>query len=95
VSDPGVSVAAEVRYEIRIQRGPCRFQINGVEFYVAPDQDMCVLCRLVFLQRSLMSETIAGVVGGGLQSDCAEMLRLCAFLQAGGVIGLHRDLDGR
>ncbi len=90
--DPGKTVPAEVRYELRIQHGPYKFKVAGEQFDVGVDSDIVVVARVVTSGRMIVEEKIVAVVGDEWRSGCTEFLRLRKFLNDGGVIGLNKDL---
>lgn len=93
MGDPAKTTEAQVRYEVRLQPGPWKFEIRGVEHEIKERDDACVLVRIITQGGvKIADEKIVGVIGGDRGSSIPEMLRLLAFLNAGGVIGLHRDL---
>lgn len=93
MSDPAKTTAAQVRYEVRLQLGPEKFKIRGVEHRIDDRSDACVIVRIITQGRLIMEEKIIGIVGEEHVSSTIEMLRLREFLNDGGVIGLHRDLQ--
>ena len=93
MSDPGKTISASVRYEVRLAAGPYSFRIDGVEHKISEQRDAVVLVRRVATTGGrIMEEKIVGVIGDECESGCAEMLRIREFLNDGGVIGLGRDL---
>jgi hypothetical protein len=92
MADPRVTVAAQVAYEVKLQPGPYKFCIRGVEHVIDFNRDAVVIVRVICMNGSRMDETIVGVIGDSWEAGVAEFLRIRAFLNAGGVIGLHRDL---
>lgn len=92
MADPRVMVDAQVTYEVKLQSGPCKFHVRGVEHAINTNRDAVVVVRSVHMNGTRMDETIVGVIGDPWESGVDEFLRIRAFLNAGGVIGLHRDL---
>ncbi len=90
--DPGKSVAATVRYECRIKSGPFRIAIEGETFERSAGQDMMVLVRIATVRRSVVEETVVGVIGTAYRGEGLETVRLLRFMNEGGVIGLSPDL---
>lgn len=92
MADPGKGTQAEIRYQVQIQGGPCKFSISGSEYVIASGSDVVVMVRTVWSDGFRMDEKIVGVIGGEWASDCVEFIRIRKFMNQGGVIGLHRDL---
>lgn len=90
--DPGKSVAMEIRYEVRIQRGPWKFKIAGIEHEIRENRDRALIFRMTMSGRVTFDEKIVGIIGDEHETGCREFLNLRDFLIQGGVIGLHRDL---
>lgn len=93
MSDPGKSTAAELRYEVRLQPGPWKFSIRGVQHEIQSGRDAVVIMRMVVAGGMVYDERIVGVVGDEWEGASSEFLRLREFMNTGGVIGLHRDLQ--
>lgn len=92
MSDPGKSVPSEVRYQVELANGPCKFTVHGKEFVLGSGEDAPVLVRTVWSSGFKIEETIVGIIGGRHSFDTREFLKIQSFLNHGGVIGLHRDL---
>ncbi len=91
--DPGKSIPAEVKYELMLQGGPWRFKIRDVTFEIAAGSDMAVIVRRVLSAGLIMEEKIVGVIGDEWKGGSIEFMRLRQFLDAGGVIGLNKNLS--
>lgn len=96
MSDPGIPNTARLRYEVQLVSGPRKFNLNGVTFNVTAGGDIAVLMRVVEQCSGnrwlLTDETIIGVIGDSCQGGSRELLGLRSFMDAGGVIGLHKEL---
>jgi hypothetical protein len=90
--DPAKTVAATVRYEIRIVSAPYAFDFQSQTITLAAGEDLVVLARMTMMGARIMEEAIVGIVGSKFRGDPREFLALRSFLASGGVIGLNKEL---
>jgi hypothetical protein len=90
--DPAKTVAATVRYEIRIVSGPYAFDFRSQAITLDTGEDLVVLARMTMMGARIMEEAIVGIVGSKFRGDPREFLALRSFLASGGVIGLNKEL---
>lgn len=95
MSDPAKHTASEIRYEIRIVQGPRKFQFRSETVELDANDDIVALVRMTLVSGRAIDEKIVGIIGSEWRSDPREFMSLREFLNAGGVIGLHRDLVER
>lgn len=98
MSDPAKHTASEIRYEVRIIQGPRKFSFRSETIELDANDDMTVLVRMTIINSGMsriLDEKIVGIIGSEWRSDARELLNLREFLNAGGVIGLDRDLVER
>lgn len=90
--DPAMTVAGQIRYEIRIVSGPLSFDFRSQAITIDSGEDLVVLARITTMGRTVLEQAIVGIIGSKSRLDTAEFLALRSFLAAGGVIGLNKDL---
>lgn len=92
MADPAKTVAATIRYEVRIIYAPRSFDFRGECIALDKGGDLPVLVRITVMGATVLEEAIVGVIGGAHRWDPREFLSLRAFLASGGIIGLNKDL---
>jgi len=91
--DPGKGLVAGIRYEIRIIAGPYRLRFRTEDLQIDAGADLTVLMRMTLLGHRTIEEVVVGIIGSEFRYETRESVNLVAFLRAGGVIGLSRDLQ--
>lgn len=94
--DPGKNVTegVEVRYELCLQNPPG----DKMDFYTSTQRfeirskDFACIQKIILMNGKIIHQEIVGIIGGTSGMSSEGFLDLMDFMNAGGVIGLHRNL---